>query len=64
MAKKIQEMMGHPDSYEMINERTIKKYNHENKMWVTMKFNNEENNADGINHFKELLRQNFIDSFS
>ncbi|GGJ67616.1 hypothetical protein [Virgibacillus salexigens] len=64
MAKILQEMMGHSDSYEMINERTIKKYNHENKMWVTMKFNDEKNNDDGINRFKELLRQNFIDSFS
>lgn len=66
MAKRIKDLNVNVDSpsYEMVDERTIKTYNNENKMWVTMKFSNEENNHDGINHLKEILRENFIDSFS
>ena len=62
MAKIDQVLTEHSHSYEIINQRTIKTYNDENKMWVTMKFNDEKNNE--IQHFKEILRQNFIDSFT
>ena len=62
MAKINQELTEYSRSYELINQRTIKTYNDENKMWVTMEFNDEKNNE--IQHFKEILRQNFIDSFS
>lgn len=62
MARLNQELKEHFRSYEIINQRTIKTYNDENKMWVTMEFNDQTNNE--IYHFKEILRQNFIDSFS
>lgn len=62
MFKNDQETMLH-SRYEIINQRTIKTYNKANKMRVTMEFDNDEEN-DGVYHFKEILRQNFIDSFS
>lgn len=63
MAKNNQETMLH-SRYKIINQRTIKTYNDENKMRVTMEFSNDDEQKNGVYHFKEILRQNFIDSFS
>ncbi|MGN8648407.1 hypothetical protein ACTNEO_20410 [Gracilibacillus sp. HCP3S3_G5_1] len=47
------------DEYEVIDDNTLRRYNKNTKMWVTLRFNNKDN-TENIERFKNTLRRNFI----
>lgn len=48
--------------YEFVDDRTVRRFNEKNTMWVYLKFSNENSN-DGSEYIKELIRDRYVESF-
>lgn len=48
--------------YEFVDDTTIRRFNEKNTMWVYLKFS-DDNNNDGSEYIKELIRDRYVESF-